>query len=98
MKILEIRPRKNERALKALFDLELDNNLIIRDLRIIQPPGSPAFVTGPQCSWKNELGQLKFRTLITFPPCLKAEIDLLALSSWKREMEIKQNGQLERQN
>lgn len=92
MKILSIRNRTDGRTLKALCDIELDDGITVRDLRILQHPGERVFVVGPQASWKDpDTGQIKYKTLITFPNQLKQEVEMLLLSEWKRELE-KQNG------
>ena len=89
MRILEIRRKsENGKALKGFVDLELDNGIIIREFRIIQEANRRPWVACPQLSWKDpDSGQVKYKTVVTFPDQLKGEIDLFILSAWNRERE-----------
>jgi DNA-binding cell septation regulator SpoVG len=89
MKILELRKKsENGKPLKGFADIEMDNGIIVRELRIIQDPNKRPWVACPQLSWKDpENGEIRYRTIITFPDQIKGEIDLLILSAWTREKE-----------
>jgi DNA-binding cell septation regulator SpoVG len=89
MKVIEIRKKlENGKPLKAFADIELDSGIVVRELRIIQDKGKRPWVACPQLSWKDpESGQIRYRTIITFPDQLKGEIDLLILNAWIREKE-----------
>ena len=89
MRVLEIRKKsENGKSLKAFADLELDSGIVIREFRVIQEPNKRPWVACPQLSWKDpESGQIKYKTVVTFPDRLKGEIDLLILSTWTRERE-----------
>jgi DNA-binding cell septation regulator SpoVG len=96
MRLLEIRKVKNNghpRPLLAFADVELENGIIVRDLRVIQEAGKRVWIACPQSSWKDpEAGQIKYRTIITFPDAMKGEIDLLVLNAWAREKEKSSGG------
>ena len=89
MKLLEIRRRQNgDKNLKGFADVELDNGIIVREFRIIQEPNKRPWIVCPQLSWKDpESGQIRYKTIITFPDRQKGEIDVLILSAWMRERE-----------
>ena len=93
MRILEIRKKlENGKSLKGFVDVELDNGIIIREFRVIQEPNRRPWVAYPQLSWKDPgSGQIKYKTVVTFPDQLKGEVDLFILSAWNREKE-KENG------
>lgn len=92
MKVLELRLTNGEKPTKAFADLELENGLIIKDVKVIQQPGQRAWVALPQMSWKDPSdGQIKYRVLVTAPPPLKGEIDVCVLSAWSREKQEQQN-------
>lgn len=94
MRVLEIRKKvENGKPLRAFADIELDNGIVVRELRIIQEANKRPWVACPQLSWKDpESGQIKYKTVITFPDQLKGEIDLLILTAWKWEREKERNG------
>jgi len=89
MRILEIRKKsENGKPLRAFADVELDSGIVIRELRIIQQQGKRPWVACPQISWKDPgTGEIKYKTIITFPDQMKGEIDLLILNAWSREKE-----------
>jgi DNA-binding cell septation regulator SpoVG len=88
IEILEIRLQNGNKPLKAFVDIQIKNT-IIRDFRIIQEDGKRPWVATPQVSWKDKTGQIKYKTIITFPDDLKGQIDLAILNSYAREMEGK---------
>ena len=87
--MLELRKKaENGKALKGFADIELDGGTIVRELRIIQEQGKRPWIACPQISWKDpDSGQIKYKTIITFPDQIKGEIDLLILNAWGREKE-----------
>jgi len=89
VRVLELRKKsENGKALKAFADIELENGIVVRELRIIQDQGKRPWVACPQISWKDpQDNQVKYKTIITFPSQLKGEIDLLILNAWVREKE-----------
>jgi hypothetical protein len=91
MKLIELRNRpENGKPLKGFADLELDNGVIVREFRILQDPNKRPWVACPQISWKDpQSGEIKYKTVITFPDQLKGELDLLILTAWNREKEKK---------
>jgi DNA-binding cell septation regulator SpoVG len=93
MRVLELRQKaENGKPLRAFVDIELDGGVVVRELRILQEPNSRPWVACPQLSWRDPgTGQVRYKTVITFPSQLKGEIDLLVLTAWKREKE-KLNG------
>ena len=87
IKILNIRLQNSGRPLKAFIDIVLEN-LIVRDFRIIKENGKRLVVACPQVSWKDRIGLIKYKTLITFPDDVKGELDIAILSAYHREMEL----------
>ena len=89
MRVLEVRLKSiNEKPLKGFADVELDSGIILREFRIIHEPNKRPWVACPQLSWKApKTGQIKYKTVVTFPSQLKGEIDLLILNAWMRERE-----------
>ena len=91
MKVIEVRLTNGDKPTKGFADLELENGLVIRDIKVIQQPGQRAWVAMPQASWKDPSdGQIKYRILVTAPPPLKGEIDACILSAWSRVKQEKQ--------
>ncbi len=89
MRVLDLRKKsENGKALKAFADIELESGIVIREFRIIQEQGKRPWIACPQISWKDpDSGQIKYKTVITFPDQIKGEIDLLILNAWGREKE-----------
>jgi DNA-binding cell septation regulator SpoVG len=96
LKSLEIRPLSNNdlsHPLKTFADVELDNGIVVKDLRVIQESCRRLWIAPPQIPWKDpESGQIRYRAIITFPDAMKGEIDLLVLNAWAREKEKDREG------
>ncbi len=89
MRVLELRRKpENGKPLKAFADVEIQSGIVIREFRIIQESNKRPWVACPQLSWKDpDSGQIKYKTIVTFPDRLKGEIDMLILNAWMRERE-----------
>jgi len=89
MRVIELRRKPdNGKSLKAFADVELGNGIIVREFRIICEPNRRPWVACPQLSWKDpESGEIKYKTVVTFPNQLKGELDLAILNAWNREKE-----------
>ena len=71
--------------LRAFADINVDG-LIIRDFRVIKENGKRAWVAPPQASWKEDSGNIRYKTIITFPEELKEQIDRVILDRfWEQE-------------
>ena len=91
IRVIEIRPLKGGRPLRAFADVQV-GDWVIHDFRIIKQDGQKAFVSPPQVSWKDpETGEIKFKGILTIPPEQKQRIDIEILSAFQREVE-KTNG------
>lgn len=89
IEILELRLLNGDRSLRAFVDLQI-GDWIVREFRVIKENGKRPWVASPQTSWKDpESGQIKYKTVITFPDELKGEIDRVVLNRFTEEMENK---------
>ena len=88
IRIIEIRLLPGNRSLKAFADIQLDD-IVIREFRVIKENGKRPWIVSPQISWKDQGGQIKYKTVITFPDELKGEIDRVILNRFTEEMEKK---------
>lgn len=87
IKILKIEIRPDDgRSLRAFADVELPDGTVVRSLRVIQEPGKRAIVQCPQASIKEPGRPIYFKTLLTLPDAVKAEVDLAVLLAWKQAM------------
>jgi hypothetical protein len=89
VKVLAIRHTRDLRKpLKGFADVLLDNNVEIRDFRIMQEPGRRIQIFYPATVLQNATtGERVFKSLIKFPDQLKGELDLLILMAWEMERE-----------
>lgn len=91
IQVLEVRLLPGDRPLKAFCDVKV-NDWIIHDFRVIKQNGQRAFISPPQVSWKDpEIGEIKYKGILTIPPEQKQRIDVEILSAFQKEME-KRNG------
>jgi DNA-binding cell septation regulator SpoVG len=76
--ILSVRPTPNQGNLRALVDIQVFG-FTIRDCRIIQQPGQAPWVSMPVLQSADG-----FKTLVTLPDKLKAQVDEAVLAAWKK--------------
>lgn len=79
MKILNFRASQTQSNLKAFFDLELDNGMILKGFKIAQGP-TGLFVGVP--SEKDQNGKWWDRVIV--PKELKDKLNQLALEEYKK--------------
>ncbi len=71
--------------LRAFVDIKA-GEIIYRDFRIIKEKGKRAWVACPQSSWKEDSGNIRYKTIITFPEEMKQAIDTVILDRfWEME-------------
>jgi len=83
IQILEFR-KVNHGNLKAFIDLQIGQT-IMRDFRVVHVEGQRPWVSSPQVAWKDGNGELKYKTIITFPKELKELVDNMILAHYQRE-------------
>jgi DNA-binding cell septation regulator SpoVG len=88
IKILELRLMSGDKPLRGFIDIQV-GDWIIREWRVIKENGKRPWVASPQISWKDQDGQIKYKTVITLPDELKGEIDRVILNRFNRETEQK---------
>jgi DNA-binding cell septation regulator SpoVG len=79
MKINNMRMSQSQSKLKAFFDLELDNGIVIKGLKVAEGP-TGLFVGMP--SEKDQNG--KYWDKVYIPKELKEEVNQLALGEYRR--------------
>lgn len=82
----------NQGNLKAFVDIQVGES-IFRDFRVVHVEGQQPWVASPQTSWKNGNGEMKFKSIITFPKELKKFVDSMILARYQRENGVLQNEQ-----
>ena len=89
MKVIELRLKPNNgRSLKAFADIELDDGIVIRDMRVVQKQEDQRpYITCPQIAWKDSSGEMRYKTIIVLPTPIKTKIDALILSRWMEAKE-----------
>ena len=88
IRVVEIRPLNNGRPLKAFADVQV-GDWIVKDWRIWQQNGR-AYVSVPQCSWKDpSTGRIKFKPILTIPDDQLEKIQTAILYAYHRETEKK---------
>jgi hypothetical protein len=90
IKVIEIRPLNDGRPLKAFADVQV-GDWIIYEWRIVKQDGQRAWVSVPQCSWKDKDGKVKYRALLSIPGELKQLIEIAILSAWEKELRRNEN-------
>lgn len=86
VEVIQIRFPPPGKALKAFADI-LINGWIIREFRIIKEDAKRPWIASPQISWKDQDGQIKYKTVITLPDEVKGQIDFAILKAYTEEME-----------
>ncbi|MBM4305655.1 MAG: hypothetical protein FJ115_04745 [Deltaproteobacteria bacterium] len=86
IKVVEIKLVHGDKPLKALVAIEV-GGIIIRDIRVVKENGRRPVVLAPQNSWKGDDGQIRYRTVVTFPDEVKGEIDFVVLKRYIGELE-----------
>ena len=79
MKINNMRMTQSQSKLKAFFDLELDNGIVLKGMKIAEGP-TGLFVGMP--SEKDQNG--KYWDRVYIPKDLKEEVNQLALTEFRR--------------
>lgn len=87
IKVLDIRLQNSGKPLRAFIDIAY-GGLTIRDFRVIKENSKRLIVACPQLSWKDRIGLIKYKTLVTSPDETKGEIDRLILNAYHQEMEL----------
>jgi hypothetical protein len=82
IEVLELRPVKKGN-LRAFATLAI-RGIVIRDCRIVQQPGQPAWVSPPQQSYEVG-GEKKWRTIVEFPRELRKPIEAAVLRAWQKD-------------
>lgn len=90
IEILDLRLIESDKTLRAFADIRL-GDITIRDFRIVKKDGRRPHVKAPFLTYKDQIGKLKFRSVIILPEEVRGEVDLVILSAYQREME-KKNG------
>ena len=88
VKVMQIRPLSDGRPLRAFADVQL-GEVVIRDFRVMKENGKRLYVKAPFSTYKDQLGQLKFRPIVVLPDEVRGEIDLAILNAYQREKERK---------
>jgi DNA-binding cell septation regulator SpoVG len=92
IQVVEMRLLPGDKALKGFADIKLDG-ILIREFRVIKENGKHPWIVSPQISWKDQGGQIKYKTILTLPDELKGEIDRIILNRFTEEMEKKNGNQ-----
>jgi len=66
VKVIEIRPLRDGRPLKAFADVKV-GDWIIYEWRIIKKDGLRAWVSVPMASWKDRDHKVRYRALLSIP-------------------------------
>jgi len=86
VQVSKLRLLPGERPLRAFADIRL-GDILIRDFRVIKENGKRPWVASPQISWKDQTGQIKYKTVITLPDDVKGQVDFAILKVYTEEME-----------
>jgi DNA-binding cell septation regulator SpoVG len=86
VKVIEIRPLKDRRPLRAFADVRV-GSVVIRDFRVMKENGKRLYVKVPFSTYKDQTGQLRFRPIVVLPDEVRGEIDLAILNAYQGEME-----------
>lgn len=87
IEVLEIKLISDFKPLRAFASIKV-NGWVIRDFRVMKSNGQKAVVNPPQLSYRDEeTGDIRYKTIITFPAEDKEEIDTAILHEWRLELE-----------
>lgn len=87
IEVLELRFPKGQGSTRAFVDIRL-SDIVIRDFRIMQN-GGRAYVKGPFLTYRNQSGELCFRSIVDLPDEVRGKVDTLILSAFYREKELR---------
>ncbi len=76
--------------LRAFIDIQIGKT-IFRDFRVVHVEGQRPWVSSPQVAWKDGNGELKYKTIITFPKELKELVDSMILARYQRDTGVETN-------
>ncbi|NIO21616.1 MAG: hypothetical protein GTN76_12970 [Candidatus Aenigmarchaeota archaeon] len=83
IEILQFR-KVNQGNLRAFVDIQIGHTTF-RDFRVVHVDGQTPWVSSPQTSWKDGNGEIKYKSIITFPKELKELVDSMILARYQRE-------------
>jgi DNA-binding cell septation regulator SpoVG len=85
IEILALHPMpQNGSRIKGFIDIRL-GDLIIREFRVLAEWNGSFKVVPPRISWKGTDGNMRFKTVISFPRDVKDRINALILSRFTAE-------------
>ncbi len=88
--VVDVSLLPGDRPLRAFADIQ-SGDFVIREWRVIKENDKRPLVAPPQISWKNQDGQIQYKTIVTLPDELKGQIDFAILKRFNEEME-RENG------
>ena len=74
VEVLNFRPFTGQGSLRGFAEVKIANQLIIRDIRLIQVTGKEAFISPPQKEYTNREGEKKYLKLNEWPEEWDADI------------------------
>ncbi len=84
IKILKVVRLQGKGPLRGFVDIAV-GSWVVNDWRIIEKQGEALQVSYPLVSYRDKNGTVRYRSLLTLPAPLKAEIDFEILVRWKHE-------------
>ena len=74
VEVLRFTPFNGQGSLKGFAEIKIADKMILRDVRLIQVAGKPAFVSPPQKEYTNREGEKKYSKLAEWPQEWEADI------------------------
>jgi len=90
IRVLKIICLPGDRTLKAYVDVQV-GSWTINDWRILQKPDERVQILGPQVSYRDSKGTIRYRNLLLIPNELRQRIEVAILSSWEKESKGERN-------
>lgn len=91
VRVLEMPMLPNYKATRAFCDVEI-SGITIRDFRVYQTNGKSS-VRNPFTSYKDSVGNLKFRQIVDLRSNIQAEINIIILGGYFRRLKENQHDQ-----
>jgi len=92
VQVVELRLLSGDKPLRAFADIQL-GEILIREFRVIKENGKRLWVVSPQVSWKDQDGQIRYKTIVTLPDEVKGQVDLAILKVFTEETEKENENQ-----
>ena len=89
VEVTRIKIIENAEPLRAFADVQIDEKIEVRGLRLIQETGCRAYLQMPAVAWNSPNGR-KFRTVINLANAIKQQVTSAVLVAYEEQRQEKE--------